>query len=136
MSVELPEAIVQFLRTQPPGCWSIRSEGQTALLVKAPADTIHSQWRTPLALTSRPCQQQEAWGLALRLQFGELTFDVFWNLSHEAQKYDAESLASQDHINVYFFDEEMNYIYTRRLAHSSQEREKIKAILEETISGD
>ena len=140
MSVHLPEEITGFLRGFDEGCWALRSEDRTALIVKLPSERLHAVWRSPLSVETwlKPSDDGGRVHIELCVEMEEprLCLETHWQPNSPDQRRDLESLTSQEVLDVHFLDEDTEYLFSRRLTWGEEQRVKVAALLEDYDAAD
>ena len=139
MSVELPEQIHDMLRSFASGCWALTSQGRTAVVLKIATDEIHGFWKSPIDVAVGSCPHDAVAGVCLCLGITKadgkrLQFENVWDISQGNQKRDAERLGTQEYFDLYFFDSETKYSFTRRIWLNDEHRRQVEIGISKSLA--
>ncbi len=139
MSVELPEEIRRFIESFPSGCWALTSQGQTAIIVKVATEEVHSLWRIPIEASFKFCPFPGVTGVCLVLTMTKpdgsgLSFENLWDVAQANEKRDVKRLATQKYFDLYFFDGETKYTFTRRVSLNAEHRKALAQAVGEGLA--
>ena len=124
----MPPELVAALGAVAEGCWALLSEGRVALVSKG-GEWVHGLWLAPLSIHFRPAPGK----LFLSVAGAPIPLETHWDLSQPRQLQDAKRLTEQEFLDLYLFDEETRYLFTRRLPLPPQAREEAKRTLKEAL---
>jgi hypothetical protein len=117
----LPSSLAEFLRDQEYACVTEATELGTILVVKAPSVDIESaRGAVPIGLRHELYEHPAAPVIRLVTTIYDqpqhpLALETFINVSDEAQRVDYAALATQDHLYLFFYDEQLQHRLSKQV---------------------